>query len=328
MKMYYDQDANLELLAGKTVAIVGYGSQGHAQAQNLRDSGVRVVIGARPGRSWRQAEQDGFEVLSVTEVVQAADVVQILMPDEKQAETYRTEVAPHLRAGQMLMFSHGFNVHFGQIQAPEDVDVAMVAPKSPGHLVRRVFEQGAGVPGLVAVHQNASGQAFELALAYAKGIGCTRAGVIETTFREETETDLFGEQAVLCGGVSALVKAGFETLVEAGYRPEIAYFECLHELKLIVDLMYEGGLSRMRYSISDTAEFGDYVTGPRIVTEETKKEMRQVLTEIQRGEFAKKWILENQAGRPAYTAIKRAEAEHPIEEVGARLREMMTWIKK
>ncbi|GAX91490.1 ketol-acid reductoisomerase [Effusibacillus lacus] len=328
MKMYYDHDADLSLLGGKTVAIVGYGSQGHAQAQNLRDSGVKVVVAGRPGRSWTQAEQDGFEVMTVADAAKVADIIQILMPDERQGQVYREEIAPNLRAGQMLLFSHGFNIHFGQIAPPADVDVAMVAPKSPGHLVRRVYTQGGGVPGLVAVHQNATGKAKEIALAYAKGIGCTRAGVFETSFREETETDLFGEQAVLCGGATALVKAGFETLVEAGYSPEIAYFECLHELKLIVDLMYEGGLSRMRYSISDTAEFGDYMTGPRIVTEETKKEMRKVLEEIQRGEFAKKWILENQAGRPSYNAIKQQEAEHPIEQVGARLREMMSWIKK
>lgn len=326
MKMYYEHDADLRLLQGKTVAIVGYGSQGHAQAQNLRDSGVRVIVGARPGKSWAQAEADGFEVLPVAEAVKQADIVQILMPDERQAQTWRDEVEPNLQAGKMLMFSHGFNIHFGQIVAPDNVDVAMVAPKSPGHLVRRVYTQGGGVPGLVAIHQDATGQAKELALAYAKGIGCTKAGVFETSFREETETDLFGEQAVLCGGATALVKAGFETLVEAGYRPEIAYFECLHELKLIVDLMYEGGLARMRHSISDTAEFGDYVTGPRIVTEETKTEMRKVLSEIQNGEFARKWILENQAGRPGYNAVKRREAEHPIEEVGARLRAMMSWI--
>jgi ketol-acid reductoisomerase len=328
MQMFYDKDAELQLLGNKTVAIVGYGSQGHAQAQNLRDSGVRVVVAVRPGKSWNQAEQDGFTVMTVAEAVKAADIIQILMPDERQAETYRNEVAPHLRSGQMLLFSHGFNIHFGQIVPPADVDVAMVAPKSPGHLVRRVYTQGAGVPGLLAVHQDATGQAREIALAYAKGIGCTRAGVIETTFREETETDLFGEQAVLCGGVTALVKAGFETLTEAGYRPEIAYFECLHELKLIVDLMYEGGMAKMRHSISDTAEFGDYMTGPRIVTEATKQEMKQVLEEIQRGEFAKKWILENQAGRPSYNAIKQKEAEHPIEQVGAQLREMMSWINK
>jgi ketol-acid reductoisomerase len=328
MKLYYENDADVKVLDGKTVAVVGYGSQGHAQAQNLRDSGVNVLVGLRQGKSWRQAEEDGFEVVSVAEAVRRAEVVQILMPDERQAQTYREEVEPNLRAGQMLMFSHGFNIHFGQITPPEDVDVAMVAPKSPGHLVRRVYAQGGGVPALVAVHQDATGRAKEVALAYAKGIGCTRAGVFETTFREETETDLFGEQAVLCGGATALVKAGFETLTEAGYRPEIAYFECLHELKLIVDLMYEGGLARMRHSISDTAEFGDYVTGSRIVTDETKAEMRRVLAEIQQGEFAKKWILENQAGRPAYNAMKRREAEHPIELVGAQLREMMTWIPR
>ncbi|PWK13067.1 ketol-acid reductoisomerase [Tumebacillus permanentifrigoris] len=328
MKLFYENDANLNELAGKTVAVVGYGSQGHAQAQNLRDSGVQVLIGARPGPSWKQAEADGFEVVSVAEATQRAAVVQILMPDERQAQVYREEIAPHLRAGQMLLFSHGFNIHFGQIVPPADVDVAMIAPKSPGHLVRRVYEQGGGVPGLLAVYQDATGTAKSRALAYAKGIGCTRAGVFETSFQEETETDLFGEQAVLCGGATALVKAGFETLTEAGYSPEIAYFECLHELKLIVDLMYEGGLARMRYSISDTAEFGDYMTGSRIVTDETKREMKKVLTEIQQGEFAKKWILENQAGRPTYNAIKRQEAQHPIEQVGAQLREMMTWIAK
>jgi ketol-acid reductoisomerase len=327
MKMYYDQQADLGLLGDKTVAVVGYGSQGHAQAQNLRDAGVHVVVGLRRGKSWTQAEQDGFDVRTVADATKAADVVQLLLPDESQAKTYRDEIAPNLRPGHMLMFSHGFNIHFGQIKPPEDVDVAMVAPKSPGHLVRRVYVEGGGVPGLVAVHQDATGMAMDVALAYAKGIGCTRAGVIETTFREETETDLFGEQAVLCGGVTALVKAGFETLTEAGYRPEIAYFECLHELKLIVDLMYEGGLSRMRHSISDTAEFGDYMTGSRIVTDETKREMQKVLAEIQRGEFAKKWILENQAGRPSYNAIKQSEANHPIESVGARLREMMSWVR-
>ncbi|QQE73997.1 ketol-acid reductoisomerase [Brevibacillus composti] len=328
MKLYYDHDVNMELLKNKVVAVVGYGSQGHAQAQNLRDSGITVLIGLRTGRSWQQAEKDGFEVVSVKEAVRRSDVVQMLLPDEQQARVYREEVAPELRAGQMLLFSHGFNIHFGQIVPPEEVDVAMVAPKSPGHLVRRVYSQGGGVPGLLAVHQDATGQAKEISLAYAKAIGCTRAGVFETSFREETETDLFGEQAVLCGGMTALVKAGFETLVEAGYRPEIAYFECLHELKLIVDLMYEGGLSRMRHSISDTAEYGDYVTGSRIVTGDTKKEMRQVLTEIQRGEFAKKWILENQAGRPLYHAMKQMDANHPIEEIGGKLRAMMSWIGK
>lgn len=328
MKTYYEQDANLEVLAGKTVAVVGYGSQGHAQAQNLRDSGVHVVVGVRPGKSFEVAKADGFEVMSVSEAVRTADVVQVLLPDEEQAKVYQDEVEKNLREGQMLLFSHGFNIHFGQIQPPNYVDVAMVAPKSPGHLVRRVFQEGNGVPALVAVHQNATGKAFDVALAYAKGIGCTRAGVIETSFQEETETDLFGEQAVLCGGVTALVKAGFETLTESGYRPEIAYFECLHELKLIVDLMYEGGLTNMRHSISDTAEFGDYVTGSRIVTEETKKEMKRVLAEIQQGEFAKKWILENQAGRPTYNAMKKAEQNHQLEKVGAELREMMAWIER
>lgn len=328
LKIYYEQDADLKWLDGKTVAVIGYGSQGHAQAQNLRDSGVRVVVGLRPGRSWKQAEEDGFEVLPVAEATRRADIVQILMPDERQAQTYRDEIAPHLKAGQMLMFSHGFNIHFGQIVPPPEVDVTMIAPKSPGHLLRRTYTEGTGVPALLAVHQDATGRAKQIALAYAKGIGCTRAGVIETTFKEETETDLFGEQAVLCGGVSALVKAGFETLVEAGYQPEIAYFECLHELKLIVDLMYEGGLSRMRYSISDTAEFGDYRTGPRIVTEQTREEMRNVLREIQSGQFAREWILENQANRPFFNARREAERNHPIEVVGARLRDMMTWIRK
>ncbi|NUJ06892.1 ketol-acid reductoisomerase [Bacillus paranthracis] len=326
MKTYYEKDANVDLLQGKTVAVVGYGSQGHAQAQNLRDSGVEVVVGVRPGKSYEVAKADGFEVMSVSEAVRTAQVVQMLLPDEQQAHVYKAEVEENLREGQMLLFSHGFNIHFGQINPPSYVDVAMVAPKSPGHLVRRVFQEGNGVPALVAVHQDATGTALHVALAYAKGVGCTRAGVIETTFQEETETDLFGEQAVLCGGVTALVKAGFEMLTEGGYRPEIAYFECLHELKLIVDLMYEGGLTNMRHSISDTAEFGDYVTGSRIVTDETKKEMKRVLTEIQQGEFAKKWILENQAGRPTYNAMKKAEQNHQLEKVGAELREMMSWI--
>ncbi|PFM49632.1 ketol-acid reductoisomerase [Bacillus cereus] len=326
MKTYYEKDANIELLQGKTVAVIGYGSQGHAQAQNLRDSGVEVVVGVRHGKSFEVAKADGFEVMPVLEAVRTAQVVQMLLPDEQQAHVYKAEVEQNLREGQMLLFSHGFNIHFGQINPPSYVDVAMVAPKSPGHLVRRVFQEGNGVPALVAVHQDATGTALHVALAYAKGVGCTRAGVIETTFQEETETDLFGEQAVLCGGVTALVKAGFETLTEDGYRPEIAYFECLHELKLIVDLMYEGGLTNMRHSISDTAEFGDYVTGSRIVTDETKKEMKRVLTEIQQGEFAKKWILENQAGRPTYNAMKKAEQTHQLEKVGEELREMMNWI--
>ncbi|CAB3393661.1 acetohydroxy-acid isomeroreductase (NADP-dependent) [Kyrpidia spormannii] len=328
LKIYYEQDADLKLLDGKTVAVLGYGSQGHAQAQNLRDSGVSVVVGLRPGRSWKQAEADGFEVLSVAEATERADLIQILIPDERQAQTYREEMQPNLRSGQMLMFAHGFNIHFGQIDPPADVDVTMIAPKGPGHLVRRTFQEGTGVPALLAVHQDASGKAKEIALAFAKGIGATRAGVIETTFKEETETDLFGEQAVLCGGVSNLIKAGFETLVEAGYKPEIAFFECLHEMKLIVDLMYEGGLSRMRYSISDTAEFGDYRSGPRIITEETRAEMRKILAEIQSGQFAREWILENQANRPFFNARRKAEQNHPIEVVGGKLREMMTWIKK
>jgi ketol-acid reductoisomerase len=326
--MYYEKDANQEILKGKTIAIVGYGSQGHAQAQNLRDSGMNVIIGLRQGRSWQQAENDGFEVYTVDEAAAKADLIMILLPDEMQAKVYKEQIAPNLKEGAALFFSHGFNIHFEQIVAPEGVDVVMVAPKSPGHMVRRVYTEGFGVPGLLAVYQDGTGKAKEIGLAYASGIGCTRAGVIETTFREETETDLFGEQAVLCGGTAELVKAGFETLVEAGYAPEIAYFECLHELKLIVDLMYEGGLEYMRYSISDTAEFGDYSIGQRIITEETKKEMKKVLKEIQTGQFAKNWILENQSGRAAFSARRRIEKEHQIEQVGKQLREMMAWIKK
>lgn len=328
VKMYYEKDADLSVLSGKTIAIIGYGSQGHAQAQNLRDSGLSVVIGLRPGKSWDTAVNDGFEVLSVEEASARADVIQILMPDEIQAKVYKEQIAPNMKKGAALMFSHGFNVHFGQIVADKDTDVFLVAPKSPGHMVRRTYVEGFGVPGLIAVEQNASGKALEIGLAYAKGIGCTRAGVIETSFKEETETDLFGEQAVLCGGVSALVKAGFETLTEAGYAPEMAYFECLHELKLIVDLMYEGGLASMRNSISNTAEYGDYVTGPRVVTEETKKEMKRVLEDIQQGKFARDFILENQSGNAYMTATRRNEANHPIEQVGAQLRELMHWIKK
>jgi ketol-acid reductoisomerase len=328
VKLYYEKDADLGVLQNKTVAVIGYGSQGHAQAQNLRDSGVRVVIGLRPGKSAEKAKNDGFEVLSVAEAVKIADVVQILMPDETQAKVYREEIEPNLKKGAALMFSHGFNIHYGQIVPRADMDVLLVAPKSPGHMVRRTYVEGFGVPGLIAIEQDATGNALAIGLAYAKGIGCTRAGVIETSFREETETDLFGEQAVLCGGTSALIKAGFETLVEAGYAPEMAYFECLHELKLIVDLIYEGGLAAMRDSISNTAEYGDYVTGPRIITEETKKEMKRVLADIQSGRFAREFILENQSNRPVLTAIRRREAEHPIEQVGAQLRELMHWIKK
>lgn len=328
-KMYYDGDADLGLLTGKTIAVLGYGSQGHAQAQNLKDSGLDVVVGLREGsKSWALAESDGLKVTTPAKAAKMAEVVQILLPDEVQAQVYQAEVEPYLEAGNALVFSHGFNIHFSQIVPPDNVDVFMAAPKSPGHLVRRMYENGAGVPGLVAVYQDATGKAMDLALAYAKGIGCTRAGVIETTFQEETETDLFGEQAVLCGGASALVKAGFETLVEAGYQPEIAYFECLHELKLIVDLMYEGGLGFMRYSISDTAQYGDITRGPRIVNEDTKKEMAQILKEIQNGQFAKEWILENQANRPQFNALNRQDEQHSLEIVGAKLREMMPWLKK
>ncbi|WP_139491639.1 ketol-acid reductoisomerase [Brevibacillus dissolubilis] len=326
--MYYEKDVNQSALKGKTVAIIGYGSQGHAQAQNLRDSGINVIVGVRPGKSFEQAAKDGFQVFTVAEATQRADLIQILMPDERQSQVYNQEIAPNLKKGATLCFSHGFNIHYGQIMPPADVDVIMVAPKSPGHLVRRVYTEDFGVPGLLAIYQDATGKAHETALAYASGIGCTRAGVIETTFREETETDLFGEQAVLCGGVSELVKAGFDTLVDAGYKPEIAYFECLHELKLIVDLMYEGGLARMRYSISDTAEYGDYSVGKRIITEETRKEMKKVLAEIQDGTFARNFILENQANRPGFNARRRLESEHGIEVVGQQLRSMMAWIKK
>ncbi len=327
IEMYYDDSANLGVLQGKTVAVLGYGSQGHAQAQNLRDSGVKTIIGLRPGASWQQAEEDGFTVLSVDQAVQQAEIIQILLPDERQAKVYDEQIAPHLKPGQTLLFSHGFNIHFGQIRPQDDVDVIMVAPKGPGHLVRRVYTEGGGVPALIAVHQDASGRAKDVALAHAKGIGATRAGVLETSFREETETDLFGEQAVLCGGITSLVKAGFDTLVAAGYQPEIAYFECFHELKLIVDLMYEGGLARMLYSISDTAEFGAYRSGPKVITEETKKAMAGILHAIQDGEFAKDWILENQANRPGFNALRDQTQQHPIEQVGARLRDMMSWIK-
>ncbi|GGA38073.1 ketol-acid reductoisomerase [Paenibacillus physcomitrellae] len=326
--LYYEQDAELSVLKGKTIAIIGYGSQGHAHAQNLRESGLNVVIGLREGKSFDKAKEDGFEVLSVAEATSRADVVQILMPDETQASVYNSEIAPNLKKGAALMFAHGFNVHFGQIVPSKDNDVLLVAPKSPGHMVRRTYVDGFGVPGLIAIHQDATGQAKEIGLAYAKGIGCTRAGVIETSFREETETDLFGEQAVLCGGVTALIKAGFETLTEAGYAPEMAYFECLHEMKLIVDLIYEGGMATMRDSISNTAEYGDYVTGPRIVTDETKKAMKEVLADIQQGKFARDFILENQSNRAFLTATRRNEAAHPIEVVGSELRGLMHWIKK
>ncbi len=328
-RMYYDADANLELLQGKTIAVMGYGSQGHAQAQNLKDSGLKVVVGLRLGSArWKQAEAAGLEVTTVAAAAAKADMIQILLPDERQSAVYYAEIEPHLKAGKALVFSHGFNIHFGQIVPPKDVDVFMVAPKGPGHLVRRTYEEGAGVPSLIAVHQDATGKAHDLALAYAKGIGSTRAGVLETTFKEETETDLFGEQAVLCGGVTELMKAGFDTLVEAGYQPESAYFECMHEMKLIVDLIYEGGLSWMRYSVSDTAQYGDMTIGKRIITQDTRQEMKRVLAEIQNGEFAKNWLLENQANRPAFNAMARAEENHPIEKVGKELRGMMSWLKK
>ena len=326
-KVYYDGDADLGILKGKKVAIIGYGSQGHAQAQNLRDSGVDVIISELEGTAnYKLAVEHGFKPISAKEASAQADIVQILVPDQTQAMLYRTEVKDSMTEGKTLVFSHGFNIHFGQIVPPENIDVIMVAPKGPGHLVRREFERGAGVPSLIAIHQDHSGKAKATALAYARGIGATRAGVLETTFKEETETDLFGEQVVLCGGVSELVRAGFDTLVEAGYQPEIAYFECLHELKLIVDLMYEGGISYMRYSISDTAEYGDLTRGKRIVTDETRWEMEKILEEIQNGDFAREWILENMAGRPAYLALKKQGEDHLIEHVGKKLRAMMSWI--
>ncbi|WP_392456019.1 ketol-acid reductoisomerase [Chryseomicrobium aureum] len=325
--MYYNQNINEQVLQGKTVAIIGYGSQGHAHARNLQDSGFQVVVGVRPGKSFDQAKEDGLQVTTVAQAAEQADVIMVLLPDERQKAVYEAEIQPHLKEGKALVFAHGFNVHFDQIVAPEGVDVFLVAPKGPGHLVRRTYEAGAGVPALFAVHQNATGQATELALAYAKGIGSARAGVLETTFKEETETDLFGEQAVLCGGLTALVKAGFETLVEAGYQPELAYFETMHELKLIVDLMYEGGMTGMRYSISDTAEWGDFVSGPRVVDADTKQRMKDILTDIQQGKFAKEWIQENEQNRPNYTRIKESETTHQIEEVGAKLREMMPFVQ-
>ncbi|HEY6509270.1 MAG TPA: ketol-acid reductoisomerase [Vicinamibacterales bacterium] len=325
--MIHDADANLELIRARRVAVVGYGSQGHAHALNLRDSGVDVRVALRPeSRSRATAERDGFAPIDPAAATRWADVIMILAPDLEQPALFRDEIAPNLRPGQLLLFAHGFAIRFGWIEPPAGVDVAMVAPKAPGHRVREVFLEGAGVPALIAIHADATGQAKPLTLSYAKGLGCTRAGVIETTFSEETETDLFGEQAVLCGGTAALVKAGFETLCEAGYQPEVAYFECLHELKLIVDLMYRGGLNYMRHSISDTAEWGDYTAGPRIITADTKKVMKQLLTEIQSGEFAKRWIAENEAGMPVYKATRDAEMNHSIEVVGAKLRSMMPFL--
>jgi len=329
MKIFYDHEADLNTLKGKKVAIIGYGSQGHAQALNLRDSGIEVIVAELAGTpNYQLAQEHGFAPVTASQASDKASVIQILAQDHVQASLFEKEVRPNLTPDKTIVFSHGFNIHYGQVVPPTDVDVIMIAPKGPGHLVRREFEKGAGVPSLVAIYQDPSGNALKIALAYAKGIGATRAGVIMTTFQEETETDLFGEQAVLCGGVTALVKAGFDTLVEAGYQPEIAYFECFHELKLIVDLMYEGGLSRMRYSVSDTAEYGDLTRGNRIITEETREEMRMILQEVQSGEFAREWILENQANRPVFNALRRMEAEHPIEEVGKELRQMMSWLKK
>ena len=325
-KIFYQSDCNLSLLDGKTIAIIGYGSQGHAHALNLKDSGCDVIVGLYEGsKSWAKAEAQGFKVYTAAEAAKRADIIMILINDEKQAAMYKKDIAPNLEAGNMLMFAHGFAIHFGQIIPPADVDVTMIAPKGPGHTVRSEYQAGKGVPCLVAVEQDATGKAKDLALAYALGIGGARAGVLETTFRVETETDLFGEQAVLCGGVTALMQAGFETLVEAGYAPENAYFECVHEMKLIVDLIYEGGFSRMRYSISDTAEYGDYETGKRIITEETKKEMKKVLSEIQDGTFASKWISENKSGRAHFTACRRLGAEHELEAVGKELRKMYSW---
>jgi ketol-acid reductoisomerase len=326
--IYYDEDCKLENIKDKVVGIIGYGSQGHAQAQNLRDSGINVIIAEVPGgRGWKAAKEANFEVMGAREMASKADIIMMLAPDTAQAKIYTESVAPELKAGKMLMFSHGFNIHYGQIVPPEDIDVTMIAPKCPGHMLRQVYTEGTGAPSLVAVYQDATGEALDIALAYASGIGSGKAGVIETTFDEETETDLFGEQAVLCGGVTSLIKAGFDTLVDAGYQPEIAYFECMHELKLIVDLMYKGGMNYMRYSVSDTAEYGDYTRGPRVINECVREEMEQVLAEIQDGTFAKEWILENMAGRPTYNAIKRLEEEDLIEEVGEELREMMPWLK-
>ena len=327
-KIYYDQDADLGLLKGKKIAIMGYGSQGHAHALNLRDSGQDVIIGLyKGGKSWARAEKDGLKVAPVADAAKMGDVVMILLPDQTQRQVFEESIRAGLSKGKMLMFAHGFNIHFNQVVPPPDVDVTMIAPKAPGHVMRDLFTQGPGVPALVAVQQDVTGKAKEMALAYGRGVGCTRAGVIETTFKEETETDLFGEQAALCGGISHLIKASFETLVEAGYQPEVAYFECMHEMKLIVDLFYQGGLAYMRYSVSDTAEYGDYTRGPRIVSDETKVEMKKLLGEIQSGQFAREWVLENQANRAGFLAMRRRDADHQIEEVGKRLRSMMSWIK-
>jgi ketol-acid reductoisomerase len=327
-KIYYDQDADLSLLRGKKIAVIGYGSQGHAHALNLKDSGQDVVVGLYKGsKSWPKAEKDGLRVATVAEAAQMADIVMVLLPDQLHRQTFEESIRGAMTKGKMLMMAHGFSIHFNQVVPPADVDVSMIAPKAPGHIMRDLFVQGPGVPGLLAVQQDVSGKARDMALAYGKGVGCTRAGVIETTFKEETETDLFGEQTVLCGGVSALIKAAFEILVKAGYQPEVAYFECMHELKLIVDLFYQGGLAYMRYSVSDTAEFGDYSRGPRVIDDHVRAEMQKILKEIQSGQFAREWVLENQANRASFLATRRTEADHQIEEVGKRLRSMMSWIK-
>jgi len=327
-RIYYDQDADLGLLKGKRIAVIGYGSQGHTHALNLKDSGQDVVVGLYKGsKSWAKAEKDGVKVATVGEAAQMADVIMILLPDQAHRATYEESIKGALSKGKTLMVAHGFSIHFNQVVPPPDVDVSMIAPKAPGHIMRDLFTQGPGVPALLAVQQDVSGKAKDTALAYARAIGCTRAGVIETTFREETETDLFGEQTTLCGGISHLIKTAFETLVEAGYQPEVAYFECMHEMKLIVDLFYQGGLAYMRYSVSDTAEYGDYTRGPRIINAEVRAEMKKILAEIQSGQFAREWVLENQANRAQFLAMRKRDAEHPIEEVGKRLRGMMSWIK-
>jgi ketol-acid reductoisomerase len=329
MKIYYDKDADLSLIKRKQVAIIGYGSQGHAHANNLKDSGAKVTVGLRKdGASWNKAKKAGIAVKEVADAVKGADLVMILLPDEHHADVYRNEIEPNLKKGATLAFAHGFNVHFKQVEPRADLDVIMIAPKGPGHLVRSTYTQGGGVPALIAVYQNPSKKARDIALSYAAAIGAARAGVIETTFREECETDLFGEQVVLCGGLTALIQAGFETLVDAGYAPEMAYFECLHEVKLIVDLIYEGGIANMRYSVSNTAEYGDFTRGPRIITDETRAEMRRILAEIQTGQFAKEFILENKAGAPTLKAMRRIGQAHQVETVGAKLRDMMPWIKK
>ena len=327
-KMYYESDADMSLLSDKTIGVIGYGSQGHAHALNLKDSGQNVVVGLYEGsKSWTKAEEDGLEVAEVADVAARSDIVMLLAPDHVQSSIYRESIERHMLPGKTLMFGHGFNIHYRAIVPPQEVDVSMVAPKAPGHRMREVFTRGSGVPGLLAVHQDASGDAAQLGLAYARGVGCTRAGVLETTFKEETETDLFGEQTVLCGGVTALIKAAFETMVEAGYQPESAYFECMHELKLIVDLLYQGGMEYMRYSVSDTAEYGDYTRGPAVIDERVKENMKRVLDAVQDGSFAKEWITENDEGRPRFNRLRRENAEHPIESVGKELRGMMSFLK-